>query len=164
METKTIVSNPIRHPGILGSVVLALACSSLHAVAATHNVSLNNSIPAVPFLSWASAATNIQDAMDAAAAGDEIVVSNGLYNTSGRVVYGALTNRVAVIKPVTLRSLNGPSVTTIGGNPPLGDRAIRCVPGRRGGPVRFQSSGGWDARGRRRGPRTVRRWSLVRDG
>src|SRR5258707_227767 len=62
---------------------------------------------------------------------DEIVVTNGLYATGGRAVYGTMTNRVAVDRPLTLRSVNGPEFTVIqGGRLPdtnNGDGAIRCV-------------------------------------
>ena len=74
---------------------------------------------------------NIQHAIDVAGAGDEIVVTNGVYATGGRAVYGAMTNRVAIDKAVTVRSVNGPLLTVIegcagagGGN---GNGAIRCV-------------------------------------
>ena len=55
---------------------LILAVSSLPA--ATHFVSLGSTNPTPPYASWATAATNIQDAVEAAVAGDEVVVSNGI--------------------------------------------------------------------------------------
>jgi hypothetical protein len=84
--------------------------------------------PAPPYATWASAATNIQDAIDAALPGEDIVVTNGVYATGGRVVdtAGTTTNRVAVTKPVTVRSVNGPAVTVIEGHGPQ-DGAVRCV-------------------------------------
>ncbi|MEI6195129.1 MAG: thrombospondin type 3 repeat-containing protein, partial [Verrucomicrobiota bacterium] len=72
---------------------------------------------------------NSQDAIDAAGAGDVIVVSDGTYNNGGRIVYGAMTNRVVADKAVTIQSLNGAAATLIAGTrnanvPPTG---IRCV-------------------------------------
>jgi parallel beta-helix repeat protein len=94
-------------------------------------VDVNSAGPMSPYTNWVTAATNIQDAVDAAAAGDEIVVTNGVYRNGGRAVYGTMTNRVAVDKVLTLRSVNGPVVTVIQGQQvpgsTNGDGAIRCV-------------------------------------
>jgi parallel beta-helix repeat protein len=83
--------------------------------AATLYVSLNNTDPVPPYADWNSAATNIQDAVDASTHGDLILVTNGVYATSARVVHGALTNRVVIDKAVTLESVNGPALTIIKG-------------------------------------------------
>lgn len=94
-------------------------------------MNLNNASPVAPYSTWATAATTIQAAVDAAWAGDEIVVTNGLYAAGGRAVFGTMTNRVAIDKAVTVRSVNGPLVTIIEGceapGTRNGDTAIRCV-------------------------------------
>ena len=113
--------------------VAVLATTQVCTVpAATLYVALNTPSPTPPYATWATAATNIQQAVDDAEAGDEIVVTNGTYATGGRAVgTNLLVNRVAVDKPIALRSVNGPQFTIIqgakapgGGN---GDGAIRCV-------------------------------------
>lgn len=65
-----------------------------------------------PFDSWAKAATDIQSAIDAAAPGDEVVVSNGIYDAGSAVVRG-VTNRIAITNAIRVRSVNGPEVTSI---------------------------------------------------
>ena len=67
-----------------------------------------------PFTSWATAATNIQAAVDVAAAGETVWVSNGVYATGSRSVGGA-TWRLVVTNGVTVRSVNGPGSTVIRG-------------------------------------------------
>ena len=93
-----------------------------------HYVRLGNPAPVSPYTNWAAAATNIQDAIDAAThPGAHVIVSNGIYDTGSRIVQGSLPNRIAIHKPVTVRSVNGPEVTVIKGAGPAGDSAIRCV-------------------------------------
>ncbi|MBU1910719.1 MAG: choice-of-anchor D domain-containing protein, partial [Verrucomicrobia bacterium] len=91
----------------------------------THYVVLNNPGAAYPYTSWATAASNIQDAIDAAAPGETVLVSNGVYNTGGRA--GSVSNRVIIAEGVTLESVGGPSVTFIVGEGPCGENAVRCV-------------------------------------
>ncbi len=96
------------------------------ALAATHYVDVNSTNATPPYTNWATAATNIQDAVDATMAGDEVVVTNGVYQTGARDVYG-MSNRVAVTKAVALRSVNGPALTSIVGSGPSGPGPVRCV-------------------------------------
>ena len=91
-----------------------------------HFVSLSGS-HVTPYTNWFTAATNIQAAIDVAAVGDTVLVTNGIYNTGGRVVYGAMTNRIAITNAVTVQSVNGPAFTVVEGSGPIGDSAVRCA-------------------------------------
>ena len=92
-----------------------------------HFVSAASSSPVAPYTNWATAAINIQDAVNACAIGDSVVVTDGVYAAGGLVVYGAMTNRVAITQAVTVRSVNGPAATIIQGAGPVGDGAVRCA-------------------------------------
>ena len=97
------------------ATALATLAATLDAPAAERYVDLNSANPAPPFTNWTTAATNIQDAIDAADAGDVIWVTNGVYATGGKVMAGDLANRVALNKAVTVCSVNGAQETVIQG-------------------------------------------------
>ncbi|HKI68575.1 MAG TPA: choice-of-anchor Q domain-containing protein, partial [Verrucomicrobiae bacterium] len=115
------------------SVFLAVLLS-FNATAATLYVDLNSGNPTPPYTNCSIAATNIQDAIDAATNGDLVLVTNGIYATGGRPVNGyALTNRVVIDKALTVQSVNGPTGTVIQGYQKLGtalgggSNAVRCA-------------------------------------
>jgi len=106
---------------------LPLLLLTVPLCAATRYVALDGGqVP--PYDSWATAATTMQAAVDACAAGEEVVVSNGIYATGARVTpgYGS-SNRVVITKAILVRSLHGAGATHIQGHGPLGSNAVRCV-------------------------------------
>lgn len=76
---------------------------------------------------WSNAFHAIQAAIDAANDNDIVLVTNGIYATGGRVACGAITNRIAITRSVTVRSVNGPVVTVIEGKGPRAQSVVRCV-------------------------------------
>ncbi|MEY2428742.1 MAG: hypothetical protein QOJ40_1627 [Verrucomicrobiota bacterium] len=112
--------------------VILVGISLRSAAISTHYVDINGTNASAPFASWATAAANIQDAVDAAEAGDLVLVTNGIYATGGRKWFDSGTNRVTLTNAVTLRSVNGPVFTWIVGNRVAGTgpaltNAARCV-------------------------------------
>ena len=80
-------------------------------------VAASGTNPVPPYANWQTAATNIQDALDAASGGALVLVGDGVYRCGGRAVGDgqSLTNRVCVAKPIAIRSLHGPAQTMIVG-------------------------------------------------
>ena len=78
---------------------------AINASATTHYVDLNSANATLPFTNWITAATNIQDAIDVAVAGDSIVVSNGVYRGG-----------IVATNAIRLQSVNGAGVTWIDGS------------------------------------------------
>jgi hypothetical protein len=106
----------MKHHQLRGLLPLCLLAAA-HASAAVRYVNVNNASPAPPYTSWSTAATTIQDAVDAAVAGDPILVTTGVYQSGSRN-----QSRVEVDKAVTVQNVNGPQFTAIEGG-----LMIRCV-------------------------------------
>jgi hypothetical protein len=80
-RTWSVVSARRLALSLLALSALFLAANGAHA--AVPCVDANNALPAPPSTDWASAAATIQDAVDAAAAGDEIAAGNYAYMADG---------------------------------------------------------------------------------
>ena len=115
-------------PRLLQFAIAVFIAGVISSSAATLYVDLNSANPTPPYSDWSTAATNIQDAINAASDGDQIWVTNGIYQTGGLAMAGTLTNRVALNKAVTVQSVNGPFATTIrGAGATNGATAVRCA-------------------------------------
>ena len=113
-KTKWFASVSSTKLSLLATGMFLAATSS--ALATVRYVNVSNANPTPPYTNWVTAATNIQDAVDAATAGDEVVVTNGTYADGSRVAPDyAFPTRVVVDKPLVLSSVNGPDVTIING-------------------------------------------------
>jgi len=101
----------------------------INAPATILYVDLNSTNATPPFKNWFTAATVIQDAIDAATPGDQVLVTNGIYKVGGRLRYG-VTNRVTIDKAIRVQSVHGAAVTVIEGNQVpgtiYGTNAVRC--------------------------------------
>ncbi|MGE3312499.1 MAG: PKD domain-containing protein, partial [Limisphaerales bacterium] len=116
---------------LIASVLLS---ASPRIGGATVHVWLESPSPTPPYSTWETAAHVLQEAADAAEAGDTVLVTNGVYNSGGRIVQGGVANRVVIPAGVVVQSTSGPEVTFIEGAPAVagnrngnGDGAIRCV-------------------------------------
>ena len=94
------------------------------AAAITRNVWTNRATPTPPYTNWATAAHIIPEAVDAAGAGDTVLVTNGVYDT-GDTRWGRTSNRVVITNSIRVVSVNGPEVTNLVGAGPIGFTAVR---------------------------------------
>src|SRR5262249_32546522 len=110
--------------GVVGSLTVHVTGQPLY-------VSLSSTNALAPYGSWATAASNIQQAVDIALPGATIIVSNGVYARGSHTMGGVLHTRVVVAKPIIVRSLSGPQFTFIQGvqvpGTTNGDLAVRCI-------------------------------------
>jgi len=89
--------------------------------------------PAEPYDTWDTAAHDIQSAVDFTAPSGTVWVTNGVYDTGGRVADGyTLTNRVVIDKPIAVRAVSSDPADTVimGAADPVstnGPAAVRCV-------------------------------------
>jgi hypothetical protein len=107
----------------LNFIGVGLAMFLLPASASVLYVDLNSLDPTPPFASLSTAAVTIQEAVDAATNGDLILVNNGVYQAGFQTSLSTTgisetteTNRLVVDKPVTVQSLNGPTLASISGS------------------------------------------------
>jgi len=95
------------------ATIIVLGCPGFRSLRAdTHYVSLHGGNEPPYTNGWASAATNIQDAINDAATvdNDTVLVSNGVYQTGVSGTFGA---RVSTDKAITIQSLNNDPTNTI---------------------------------------------------
>ena len=99
MNARAIISR------LTAVIMLSVVLIAQQTTATTRYVSQDGS-GSLPYKTWESAATNIQDAVDKAVPGDIILIDDGIYR---------VTNTIIVNKPVTINSVNGKDAVVIDG-------------------------------------------------
>lgn len=87
-----------------------------------------NGLNQTPFTNWLMAARTIQAAVNVSVPGDLILVTNGIYASGVAITPGGgANNRVVATNAILIASVNGPEVTVIAGQGPLGNAGARCA-------------------------------------
>ena len=68
---------------LLASLAGVAGLLALRVEAVIHYVDVNSTNPVAPYTNWATAASVIQNALDVSGSADEVVVTNGVYETGG---------------------------------------------------------------------------------
>ncbi len=87
----------MRNGNVVGLACLLWVMSIGHGYGATRYVNVSNGAPSAPYTSWATASTNLHQAIIWASNGDEILVRPGVYRTTNYV-------QIPSGKTLTLRS------------------------------------------------------------
>jgi hypothetical protein len=125
MEMKREISMKLK---LLFTRVIGLTLLIRPVSAATLYVDVNSASPTPPYADLSTAATAIQDAVNAASNGDLILVNDGWYQDGtqatkqSEVSEYSDTNRLVIAKLVTVQSLNGPTAAVI-----CGGGTCRCA-------------------------------------
>lgn len=111
--------------GLVTIAVAFLASSAVFGIEAaeppTYYVDESSPNPTSPYTSWATAATSIQEAIDAGTEpGRLVLVTNGVYQAGKAQAEG--WNRAVLLEAAQVRSVNGPDVTVIDGA-----KSVRCA-------------------------------------
>lgn len=122
--TRSVVLEAVNASTMAAATVQVSVAS---AASQTRYVATNGS-DAAAGTSWATAKKTIQAAVnDLQIPGGLVLVSNGVYATGGTWA-ADLTNRVAVTRPICVRSVNGAAATIVRGQGPMAKTSgIRCV-------------------------------------
>src|ERR1035437_6398628 len=104
----------MKTPNTLLATALALLAAIPTAHATVRYVNASSATPTYPYTNWATAATPIQQAVNTAAGGDDVVVTDGTY-----APVTVNTQRL------TVQSVNGPNVTVINGGG--GERGVTLL-------------------------------------
>ena len=108
--------------GVTASVEVHVVDEAVHFAKDGHT----NAV--APYDSWETAASTIQDAIDAAhTVGSLVWVAAGTYDTGTVLSEGGRVNRIAITNYVVVRSVDGPEHTSIVGVPYSGFSAVRCA-------------------------------------